>query len=328
MSSAIDSIGTLGIYKALLYAFSAAMPECDKYILRYNSYSTPEFLYYDGKNRNCLDLYLSDLYRIDPFFQICAKKSEAGVYRLRDMDDAGRDFQRYFSFIAGVGICENLTAMFPVVGGTTILLAWDWLDKECLITDEDLKWYRQLHQIFMSLHNLRVEALTARPGFGLLKQNSATPWVVASDSSQLICHGGNWEYDDLGGLLKFIEKTPLGEPTFNFANATWTLDRMSTRNAIAPYGWFLQKKLNTKLTGPCTFEEAFGTFAGDELRPREKSVARLSLQGYHNAAIANKLRISHQVVKNYKGSIYHKMDVTSEREFFSLFINSLLDEYL
>ncbi len=49
------------------------------------------------------------------------------------------------------------------------------------------------------------------------------------------------------------------------------------------------------------------------LSPRERRVADLVAQGYTNAAIANRLGISHQTVKNYISSIYAKLELRDTR---------------
>ena len=55
------------------------------------------------------------------------------------------------------------------------------------------------------------------------------------------------------------------------------------------------------------------------LTPREFEIVMLILEGYSNANIAKKLGISLGVVKNHKHRLYRKLDVTSEREVFSLY---------
>lgn len=55
------------------------------------------------------------------------------------------------------------------------------------------------------------------------------------------------------------------------------------------------------------------------LTPREAEITTLCLRGYPNAAIARALSISRGAVKNHKLRLYRKLDITSERELFSLF---------
>jgi DNA-binding CsgD family transcriptional regulator len=58
------------------------------------------------------------------------------------------------------------------------------------------------------------------------------------------------------------------------------------------------------------------------LTPRETEITSLCLRGYPNAAIARALSISRGVVKNHKLRLYRKLDITTERELFSLFLET------
>jgi hypothetical protein len=48
------------------------------------------------------------------------------------------------------------------------------------------------------------------------------------------------------------------------------------------------------------------------------------LQGYPNARIAKKLRLTEGTVRNYRLRLYYKLDITTERELFFQFIAHLL----
>lgn len=326
LAKALENIGKLTFYTELLNGFSEFLPTADRYVLRYNSYAPPELLYYDGAHQPAVDLYMESLYKIDPFFQLCAGSSQSGVARLRDQRGSAEEFQKYFSFMSGVGFNENLTVMLPVIGGTTIILAWDFLDPDYLVTGSSLGILKQFHQVTLAFHQLQVEALTSRPGEGLLVEHAKEPWVAAAQNSEIICHGGNWARADLQGLLNYVKETPPEGPEFRYGGERWTLDRMSPKNAVAPSGWFLQKRDITGRAGPASFDEAFGELCKAGLTPREQATARLTLQGHHNASIAAELNLSHQVVKNYKAAIYTKLDVTSERELFRRFLGVILNE--
>lgn len=68
---------------------------------------------------------------------------------------------------------------------------------------------------------------------------------------------------------------------------------------------------------------ALENFARREgLTRRETEITALCLRGYPNAAIARALSISRGVVKNHKLRLYRKLDITTERELFSLFLGT------
>jgi DNA-binding CsgD family transcriptional regulator len=70
-------------------------------------------------------------------------------------------------------------------------------------------------------------------------------------------------------------------------------------------------------------DHAFHAFGSSLLSPREKSVLELMLRGYSGLASAEKLGIAIETLRRHRKSIYRKLDVNSQTDLFSLFINCL-----
>lgn len=68
---------------------------------------------------------------------------------------------------------------------------------------------------------------------------------------------------------------------------------------------------------------AFRTFGASLLSPREKDVLELMLRGYGTDISAERLNIAVETVRRHRKSIYRKLDVSSQTDLFSLFLNSL-----
>lgn len=68
---------------------------------------------------------------------------------------------------------------------------------------------------------------------------------------------------------------------------------------------------------------AFQTFGESVLSPREKHVLELMLRGYGTDISAKRLEIAVETVRRHRKSIYRKLDVNSQSDLFSLFINSM-----
>jgi len=77
---------------------------------------------------------------------------------------------------------------------------------------------------------------------------------------------------------------------------------------------------------PLSFEETVAAFLPATLTPREREIVRLALNGFDNAAIARRLGIGDQVVRNRRRGIYDKLDITSERELFRLFLDHVMGD--
>lgn len=68
---------------------------------------------------------------------------------------------------------------------------------------------------------------------------------------------------------------------------------------------------------------AFRTFGASMLSPREKDVLELMLRGYGTDISAERLKIAIETVRRHRKSIYRKLDVSSQTDLFSLFLNSM-----
>jgi DNA-binding CsgD family transcriptional regulator len=68
---------------------------------------------------------------------------------------------------------------------------------------------------------------------------------------------------------------------------------------------------------------AFRTFGSSLLSPREKDVLELMLRGYSTEVSARRLSIAKETLRRHRKSIYRKLDVSSQTDLFSLFLNSM-----
>jgi DNA-binding CsgD family transcriptional regulator len=68
---------------------------------------------------------------------------------------------------------------------------------------------------------------------------------------------------------------------------------------------------------------AFRTFGASLLSPREKDVLELMLRGYGTDISAERLDIAVETIRRHRKSIYRKLDVSSQTDLFSLFLNSM-----
>ncbi len=68
---------------------------------------------------------------------------------------------------------------------------------------------------------------------------------------------------------------------------------------------------------------AFRTFGASLLSPREKDVLELMLRGYGPGVSAERLGIAVETVRRHRKSIYRKLDVSSQTDLFSLFLNAM-----
>ncbi|WP_435607915.1 helix-turn-helix transcriptional regulator [Pseudomonas knackmussii] len=69
--------------------------------------------------------------------------------------------------------------------------------------------------------------------------------------------------------------------------------------------------------------DALSHFGANVLSERELEIARLILRGYSSKAMAERLAISPETIKVHRRHLYTKLDISSQPELFSLFLQSL-----
>ena len=69
--------------------------------------------------------------------------------------------------------------------------------------------------------------------------------------------------------------------------------------------------------------KALSQFGCGVLSDRELEIARLILRGFSSKAMAERLKISPDTIKVHRRHLYAKLDISSQPELFSLFIQSL-----
>jgi DNA-binding CsgD family transcriptional regulator len=69
------------------------------------------------------------------------------------------------------------------------------------------------------------------------------------------------------------------------------------------------------------FEEALDGLTAASLTERQREIVRLQLRGHSTKSIARMLQISPGTVRNHVKSIHLRLEVSSQRELFSMFID-------
>jgi DNA-binding CsgD family transcriptional regulator len=71
-------------------------------------------------------------------------------------------------------------------------------------------------------------------------------------------------------------------------------------------------------------EQAFERFAADRLTQRQRLIVQLILRGHSNFSIGGRLGITEGTVKIHRKAIYDRLNISSQSELFSMFIDFLI----
>ena len=74
-----------------------------------------------------------------------------------------------------------------------------------------------------------------------------------------------------------------------------------------------------------TVEKAFKTFGNDVLTEREIEIITLILQGHSSKSLANILGISPGTVKVHRNNIYTRLNISTQSQLFSKFLQHLVE---
>jgi DNA-binding CsgD family transcriptional regulator len=95
--------------------------------------------------------------------------------------------------------------------------------------------------------------------------------------------------------------------------------------ALMQQHWQVSGKQAPPLIEPVAVQvrDALSQFGAGVLSERELEIARLILRGFSSKAMAERLAISPETVKVHRRHLYAKLDISSQPELFSLFLQAL-----
>lgn len=137
--------------------------------------------------------------------------------------------------------------------------------------------------------------------------------------------------------LQFLVAMPIGTLSLSLGKANpFSEDEVGSLLLASPWILALMRKHGVQMipspeersSAPVAerIQQALADFGGAVLSEREMEVAKLVLRGYSSKGIADKLSISPETVKVHRRHLYAKLDISSQPELFSLFLQALGSE--
>jgi DNA-binding CsgD family transcriptional regulator len=325
------AIGSDGFYRQLLHLLGHAIPHDMGMVMRYPRYAAPDFLHREKFPDRLAELYLTGFYRFDPFYRYWREKRRCGVvpYRMAASADLRRgDYHRFFQRQAH--IADELCLFLPNVGHSAIGLFIE--RSKGRFTPREIERAHAIYPAAAGLHDAHIARI-----FLDLRFNASKPRLHLPRATLLLDRSGRRVYADKDwqeaerkdrAIAKAIEQLPAGNgaPLFLAENRILHVEALSADFPLAPAGRMFS--LETQGLSPQPVPRAADPAAmlGAELTRRERDIVALILRGYPSSEIARKLEIGRGTVKNHRRRLYDKLDITSEREIFLLFLSALMPE--
>jgi DNA-binding CsgD family transcriptional regulator len=293
--------------------------------MRYSRFDRPSFLVNQSLPHDFVASYLDGLYRFDPLYRVVRSGDAAGVLTFQSMREDEPVDSFYDEFFAAVMIHDELAMMLPAVSGVCIALCFDRNRRS--FQDAEVFRLRQLYQLIDVLHRLHIERILIGSQSGSPFDGKLAIFITDADGRALF-NNDKWAALGQGmaehSLAALADASPAGEHIVDEDHVLhW--ETLPATNAVAPGG----RIHIIERTSPGYFnvnvEVIFRAFSDRfRLTPRETEIVGLMLRGYPTSMIAKRLNVSAGTVKNHRYRLYAKLDITTEREIFSLFLNDIL----
>jgi DNA-binding CsgD family transcriptional regulator len=323
------TVGRSDFYERLASA-PAEILGCDRWlVVRYSRYALPEFLVNRAMSDAAVDFYFQRLYRLDPLLRLARTGPEAGVVSLRRLRMADSENAYFDDLFRSAWIFDELNLLFTMPGRVTIALCFDRSDRA--FDESEIAEMEAIYPLFEGLHEAHLDAT-----FRLLGEPSVWQQQLPNPNRcvQILDRGlrriyatSDWldfERESDLPLNRFIHRNRnRGVVSLN-RDLVLHWDRLPANFAPAPEGTIClieERRMPDVKEGFDVSIRVFGE--NHDLTPREQEIVALVFRGYPNELIAQKLGVSAGTVRNHRHRLYYKLDITTERELFNMFISHL-----
>lgn len=328
LARAIAAFGTPGFYD-YLSEFAACSLGCSKrLVMRYSAYERPGFLFNNCMGESAVRSYTSGLYRLDPLRTLSRQRPEASVVHLRTTigpRETGHDYLEQIFRIAF--IYDEIAFLLPTLGGLTIAVCCEHLS--AAFDEGQREHANQLLPLMVQLHQSHLQHAFMRNGTGGASDPFANAICVLDSKGQAIFVSDGWKTNahirhddlDLARHAKACGQTclPIGDDHI----IHW--ESLDGDSQLAPYGVVFTIEGRSRDHISTSFDQAVAHFCeSHSFTPRESQIFRHALMGFPNSSIAKRLEISVGTVKNHRWRLYSKLDITTERELFLLFLDDVV----
>ena len=290
--------------------------------MRYAQFAKPQFLANNSLDAEAEEIYMRELYRIDPLLRLVRTQVGDRVMTSLAMHGEETDNLYFKNLYHSAGIYDELVVLLPAVGGVWVALCLDLNDRP--FRPGEVDFIRHIYPLVENLHRLHILSCLSGHRGGYLNDSQLAVMVV--DCQGLPCfRNGIWSGKVGPGDEKVIrgisQDSGEGVHSLNDLDVVhW--ETLESGNALAPGGriFVVERRSPGYLASDSVFNQMLTDY---RLTPRECEILRQGLRGLSTAAIAKRLDIGAGTVRNHKHRLYSKLDVTSEREVTSLIFDRI-----
>lgn len=155
LAQCIDSNGLEGFPTTLVAALKTLVEFDNCVVFAYNQSDKPVCLFHTfstEKQAVYVDDYLKGPYLLDPFFKVCVKKVEAGLYRLGEIaPDRFYQSEYYRSYYQQTKLADEICYTFYLDGGVAIVISLMRAEKSSRFSAREFRLFKSIAPIVISL---------------------------------------------------------------------------------------------------------------------------------------------------------------------------------
>lgn len=327
-------VGTENFYDHLA-EWPASLLDCDRWLVaRYSRYAVPEFIINHSMTDEAVDYYCKGLYQLDPVLRLTMEGPTTGIINLAKLRTGDSENPYFDDLRRTAWIFDELAILLPVPARAVI--AFCYHKPNATFTDEDLRLMESIYPAIEGLHEAHLNSVfqSMKP-HSLHTASSVSPMCVQilDRNGREVYSSPSWENTEksmeisLSGLVH--RNRDRGAVSIG-SDSVLHWDTLPANFAPAPEGKICMVEARRHLPSVTyDYDETVRGFADDyHLTPKETELITLIFQGYPNDLIAKKLSKSSGTVRNQRHAMYYKLNITTERELFNLFIAHMTGQQL
>lgn len=246
-----------------------------------------------------------------------------GVVTMSEVRCRSDNYGNYFSdFYHPMGLVDEIGVLLPSPGRRTVAL---FMERTRRFNEETAGTVRRFYGGVTRLHRANNQLIlrnaVMRKARGL-QPNAVTILDRAGDT---VFANREWRQAcQSDGSLEISTKVSMDLESANLETDSGTvfISRLDEAFAISPGGRLCVLDQNPQAIG--TSLDAYkSSFLQGQVSKREHEIICAMLDGYPTKAIAERLGCAMETVKAHKKRIYYRLDITTEREIFLMFLEHL-----
>ncbi len=324
----IQGVGHDFFYEKLA-ELSAGVIGCERWlVVRYARFSIPEIVVNQSMDESAVKFYFDGLYKLDPWTRLIHSGTKTGVLTLSGLHSTDIENSYYDEIYRTAKIYDELAMLIDVPGQVCIAVCLDLARGR--FSEKEVEKMKLFYPMIIAIHQSHLNLSFAQnaANLGLTKDTKERAVTVLDRNNQKVYSNNAWR--GVEAELHISLESLIGREQENGIislnnNRVLHWEKLGSQFAIAPCGTICVIETEALISKTRGFEETLQKFSKvHNMTERESSIVELVVRGFPNSGIAKKIGISPGTVRNHRHRMYNKLDITSERELFLIFIDLLL----